>query len=142
MSNMTQEHATRLGRALQDRKGTVITYVSGNDSVSHDFLFYPKRMFERNGYIYVKGWSAHQPRRIMLWRAPFRYSGKVRVFRVDRVLAVTDRRAEDWSLTSYVKRKIRQRGLIPGLWGLFLDLLLFAFLVGCAFHFIHNTLGN
>jgi predicted DNA-binding transcriptional regulator YafY len=141
VEEMTERHLDRLSQALRDKEGVIITYVSSSDPKPHDFLLFPKRVFERDGFTYVKGWSAHKPRRIMLFRG-FHDSGKLRVFRVDRVLAVTERQPHVYSLSGYVASKIRRRGVIPGVWGLFLDLLLLAFFVGMAFRVIRWILGD
>lgn len=130
------EHVNRLKQALQERRGVVITYISAGDSRDHDFLLYPKRIFERDGHLYVEGWSAFQPKRIMLIRGSSKGSGKARVFRVDRLVAVGDKSGPDYSLTGYMMRKIRRRGVIPGIWGLFLDFLVLAFFVGLFFSLI------
>lgn len=138
---MGTESIERLEQALRNKKGVIITYVSSSDPNSHDFLLFPKRVYERNGCAYVEGWSAHKPRRIRLFRG-FHDSGKFRVFRVDRMLAVTERQPQVLSLTGYVVNKIRRRGVIPGVWGLFFDLLLLAFFVGIALRVIKLILGN
>lgn len=140
-TEMRIEGIDRIEQALRDKEGVIITYVSSSDPNPHDFLLFPKRVFERNGCAYVEGWSAHKPRRVMLFRG-FHDSGKFRVFRVDRVLAVTDKQPQVFSLTGYVVNKIRRRGVIPGVWGLFLDLLLLAFFVGMAFRVIGWILGD
>ena len=141
MEEMTERHLDRLSQALRDKEGVIITYVSSSDPKPHDFLLFPKRVFERDSFTYVEGWSAHRPSRVRLFRG-FHDSGKFRVFRVDRVLTVTERRPQVYSLTGYVVNKIRRRGVIPGVWGVFLDLLLFVFFVGIAFRVIKLILGN
>jgi hypothetical protein len=138
---MPSELVELLSQALSNKKGVIITYVSEGDPKPHDFLLFPKRIFERKGFDYVEGWSVHRPKRIKLYRG-LHDTGKVRVFRVDRVLAITNREIRSHSLTSYAIGKVRRRGMVLGIWGLFLDLLLFMFFVGVVFSIIKLVFGH
>lgn len=138
---MTERHLDHLSQALRDREGVIITYVSEGDPKPHDFLLFPRRIFEGKGFDYVEGWSVHRPRRIKLYRG-LRDTGKVRVFRVDRILAITSREVRPNSLTGYVIGKIRRRGVVLGIWGLFLDLLLLMFFVGMIFSIVKLVFGH
>ena len=123
----------RLTKAMRHNEGVIITYqASGNDR-NHAFLLFPRKILEGSGRTYVMGWSAHQPRSIRLWRRAFTPSGKIRRFRLDRISCVEPRPTPTRSLGAYIDAKIRRRGIIGGLWGLFLDLLLLVCIFGLVF---------
>lgn len=113
----------KLKSAMSQKEGLVIVYRPVKREAEQTFLLFPKRILERSGHTYVEGWSAHQRTSIVLWRGRFQPSGKRRLFRVDRILAVHPR-PTGRSITDHVVGKIQRRGVIPGLWGLFLDLVL------------------
>ncbi len=124
-----EEILAKLRIAVNQKEGVIVIYRPYRRDREHAFLLFPRSIFERRGYTYVEGWSAHQPTSIVLWRGPFRPSGKRRLFRVDRMVAVEPRKPAHSSITGYVLAKIQRRGIVPGLWGLFLDLLLMVFFV-------------
>jgi hypothetical protein len=119
--------------------GVIITYQASGDDREHAFLLFPKKIFERAGHTYAIGWSAHQPRSIRLWRQGFTPSGKIRHFRLDRISSVDSRPIPDHSLGAYVNSKIRRRGIAGGLWRIFLDLLVLAFIVGIFFSLLKSV---
>lgn len=129
-----------LTNAMRSDVGVIITYQASGDDREHAFLLFPKRIFEGGGYTYVMGWSAHQPRSIRLWRRGFAPSGKTRQFRLDRISSVEPRPAPDRSLGAYINAKIRRRGIIGGLWGLFLDFLVLAWIVAMLFALLKYVL--
>lgn len=124
------DHVASLSAAVQQRIGVVITYRSADDPLSHDFLLFPRAVYARNGHEYVVGWSAHRPTRVRLRRSSprFRNSGMIRTFRLDRVLAVTERPARTWSVLGHVGDQVRFRGIRGALPILLID----AYLLGGA----------
>lgn len=118
-----------LNVAIRCNEGVIIMYLAAKKDEEHAFLLFPKQILESNCHIYVQGWSAHQPTRIRLLRRHPSPSGQIRQFRLDRILSVEPRPVRDQSPTGYVKDKIRRKGIVGGIWGMFLDLLVVGFVI-------------
>jgi len=129
MNTSTQFILESLNAAIRRNEGVIITYLAAGKNEDHAFLLFPKQIRESGRHTYVQGWSAHQPTRIRLVKARFSPSGQTRKFRIDRILSVEPRPLRDRSPTSYVKDKIRRKGIVGGIWGIFLDLLVVVFVI-------------
>jgi predicted DNA-binding transcriptional regulator YafY len=134
---LVQNHVDRLFKAYYDRSDVVITYVSESEPGPSDFILSPSRIFKRNDCAYVEGWSARKPKRIKLYLELER-SAKVRVFQVDRIVNITERKSFCSSLVGYVVNRFLRRGVTTGVWGLLLDLLVLLFFVSIAYQWILN----
>jgi hypothetical protein len=119
----------KLNVARRHNEGVIITYIAAGKDKEHAFLLFPKKIIEKAGYTYAQGWSAHQPMRIHLLRGRSQLSGQIRRFRIDRILSVEPKPVRDRTVTGYFKNKIRRKGIIGGIWGIFLDLLLVGFVI-------------
>ena len=118
-----------LKAALRRNEGVIVTYLAAGKDEEHAFLLFPKQILESGRHTYVQGWSAHQPTRIRLVRARSSPSGQTRKFRLDRILSVEPRPLRNRSPTGYVKDKIRRKGIVGGIWRIFLDLLVVVFVI-------------
>ena len=119
----------KLNVARRHNEGVIITYIAAGKDKEHAFLLFPNKIIEKAGYTYAQGWSAHQPMRIHLLRGRSQLSGQIRRFRIDRILSVEPKPVRDRTVTGYFKNKIRRKGIIGGIWGIFLDLLLVGFVI-------------
>jgi len=119
----------KLNVARRHNEGVIITYISAGKDKEHTFLLFPKKIIEKGGYTYVQGWSAYQPMRILLLRGCSRLLGQIRQFRIDRILSVEPKPVRDRTVTGYFKSKLQRKGIIGGIWGIFLDLLLVGFAI-------------
>jgi len=129
MDTSTQSILESLNAAIRRSEGVIITYLASGKDEDHAFLLFPKQILESDRHTYVQGWSAHQPTRIRLLRGRSSPSGQIRQFRLDRILSVEPRPVRDRSPTGYVKDKIRRKGIVGGIWGMFLDLLVVGFVI-------------
>ena len=129
MDTSTQSILENLDTAIRRNEGVIITYLAAEKDEDHAFLLFPKQILESGRHTYVQGWSTHQPTRIRLLRGRSSPSGQIRQFRLDRILSVEPRPVRDWSPTGYVKDKIRRKGIVGGIWGMFLDLLVVGFVI-------------
>jgi len=129
MDTLKQSILENLNAAVRRNEGVIITYRAAGKDEERAFLLFPKQILESGRYTYVQGWSAHQPTRIRLWRGRASPSGQFRQFRIDRILSVELRAVRDRSPRGYVKEKIRRKGIVGGIWGMFLDLLLVGFVI-------------
>jgi len=129
MDTSTQSILESLNAAIRRSEGVIITYLAAGKDEEHAFLLFPREILESGHHTYVQGWSAHQPTRIRLLRARFSPSGQIRQFRLDRILSVEPRPVRNRSPAGYVKDKIRRKGLVGGIWGMFLDLLVVGFVI-------------
>ena len=118
-----------LNAAIRRNEGVIITYLAAGKDEEHAFLLFPKQILESGRHTYVQGWSAHQPKRIRLFRGRCSPSGQIRQFRLDRILSIEPRPVRDRSPTGYAKDKIRRKGIVGGIWGMFLDLLVVGFVI-------------
>jgi len=118
-----------LNAAIRRNEGVIIKYLAAGKDEGHAFLLFPKQILESSRHTYVQGWSAHQPKRIRLLRGRSSPSGQIRQFRLDRILSIEPRPVRDRSPTGYVKDKIRRKGIVGGIWGMFLDLLVVGFVI-------------
>lgn len=134
---LVQKHVDRLLKAYCDRSDVVITYVSENEAVPSNFVLSPSRIFKRNDCAYVEGWSARSPRRIKLYRELER-SAKVRVFQVDRIVNIAERKSFRSSLGEYVANKFLRKGSRKGIWGLLSDLLALLFVASIVYQWMLN----
>ena len=117
-------------RALADGivRQTSVSLRYRAESEQKDFmlLLYPRELYKRGGHLYVDGKSYP--------------SGKFQTLRVDRIseatlagyfrkkqLSSSQRRSP---ARIYWERKTFRRGIIGGAWGVFLDFLVVAFVVG------------
>lgn len=116
-----------LDAAIRRNEGVIITYFAAGKGEEHAFLLFPKQILESGRHTYIQGWSAHQPTRIRLLRGRSWPSGQIRQFRLDKILSVEPRPVRDRSPTNYVKDKIRRKGIVGGIRGIFLDLLMVGF---------------
>jgi len=82
----------RLREAMHRREGVIIAYRAAGAERDHDFLLFPKSVFQRVPYTYASGWSAHRPRRTRMYRRQGVRSGQHREFRLHRILSVKDSR--------------------------------------------------
>ena len=129
MDTSTQSILESLNAAIRRSEGVIITYLAAGKDEEHAFLLFPREILESGHHTYVQGWSAHQPTRIRLLRARFSPSGQIRQFRLDRILSVEPRPVRNRSPAGYVKDKIRRKGIVGGIWGMFLDLLVVGFVI-------------
>jgi len=129
MDTSKQSILESLNAAIRHNEGVIVTYLAAGEKEEHTFLMFPKQILEGGRHTYVQGWSAHQPTRIRLFRARSSPSGQIRKFRLDRILSVETRPVRNRSPKGYVRDKIRRKGIVRGLWGVFLDLLVVGFLV-------------
>jgi hypothetical protein len=113
---------------MRDNEGVIIKYCAAGKDEEHAFLLFPKQILKSDYHTYVQGWSAHRPTRFFL-RGRSSPSGQIRQFRLDRILSLEARPVQDWSPAGYIKDKFRRKGIIGGFWGIFLDLLLVAFVI-------------
>jgi predicted DNA-binding transcriptional regulator YafY len=118
-----------LNAAIQRNEGVIIMYLAAGREEEHAFLLFPKKILESGHHTYVQGWSAHRPTRTRLFRGRSWPSGQVRQFRLDRIRSVEPRPVRDQSPEGYVKDKIRRKGIVGGIWGIFLDLLVVGFVI-------------
>lgn len=118
-----------INAAIRGNEGVIITYRATGKDEEHAFLLFPKQIQESGRHTYVQGWSAHRPTRIRLLRGRFLPSAQIRQFRLDRILSVEPRPVRDWSPGGYIKDKIRHKGIVGGIWGIFLDLLVVGFAI-------------
>lgn len=129
MDTPTQSVLQSLNAAIRRKEGVIVTYLAAGKEEEHAFLLFPKQILESGCHTYVQGWSAHQPTRIRLFRGRSWPSGQIRKFRLDRILSVEPRPVRDQSSAGYVKDKIRRKGIVGGIWGIFLDLLVVGFVI-------------
>jgi hypothetical protein len=111
--------------------------VSESEAGPSNFVLSPSRIFKRNDCAYVEGWSARNPRRIKLYLELER-SAKVRVFQVDRIVNITERKSFPSSLVGYVVNKFFRRGVTTGVWGLLSDLLVLLFFASIVYQWMLN----
>lgn len=129
MDTSTQSILKNLDVAVRRNEGVIITYLAAEKDEEHAFLLFPKQILESGRHTYIQGWSAHQPTRIRLLRGRSWPSGQIRQFRLDRILSVEPRPVLGRSPTDYVKDKIRRKGIVGGIRGIFLDLLMVGFVI-------------
>lgn len=99
-----------LVEGIKGRTGVSIRYRAESDPEDSVLLFYPRELYKRRGHVYVDGKSYP--------------AGKFQTLRVDRIVEAT------LVARTYWERKTYGRGVIPGAWGVFLDLLVAAFIIG------------
>jgi len=134
---LVQKHVDRLLKAYCDRSNVVITYVSESEPRPSNFILSPSRIFKRNDCAYVEGWSARNPKRIKLYLELER-SAKVRVFQVDRIVNITEKKSFCSSLVGYLVNKFLRRGVTTGVWGLLSDLLVLLFFASMVYQLMLN----
>jgi hypothetical protein len=130
IKTLVETHVNRLLKAYCDRSGVVIRYVPESEPEPCDFVLFPNRIFERNDSVYVEGWSSCKPKSFKLY---LERPAKVRVFQVDRIVDIIERRLSGFSLMGHVVTKLFRRGMATRVRGLLLNLLLLVFIVSMVF---------
>lgn len=128
-------------RALADgiayRRSVSLRYRAEQDHQDSILLLYPRQLYKRGGHLYVDGKSYP--------------SGKFQTLRVDRIVeatltGVSSRNQRSAShrgsaVRTYWEKKTFRRGIIGGAWGVFLDFLVVALIIGLVFQALRWLTG-